>query len=142
MANFSNRQILAAVLNKWAQPAIQQLTSGRLDNLPMLAALSNKLRSTGWVSPQWSLGREIAPLLGGVAGSLVEPMIAQYLQQLPDESLPHMAHSIVDEAIKHGNLSLMEGNVVFELEDLKELKRYLEYNLPLTAVEHYEVRTA
>lgn len=142
MANFSNRQILAAVLNKWAQPAIQQLTSGRLDSLPMLAALSNKLRSTGWVSPQWSLGRELSPLLGNIAGTLVEPMIMQYLQSLPDEALPQMAHSIVDEAIKHGSLSLMEGNVVFELEDLHELKRYLEYNLPLQAAEHYEVRTA
>jgi hypothetical protein len=142
MANFSNRQILAAVLNKWAQPAIQQLTSGRLDSRPMLAALSNKLRSTGWVSPQWSLGRELSPLLGNIAGTLVEPMIEQYLQSLPDEALPQMAHSIVDEAIKHGSLSLMEGNVVFELEDLKELKRYLEYNLPLQAAEHYEVRTA
>lgn len=142
MANFNNRQILAAVLNKWAQPAIQQLTSGRLDSLPMLAALSNKLRSTGWVSPQWSLGRELSPLLGNITGTLVEPMIMQYLQSLPDEALPQMAHSIVDEAIKHGSLSLMEGNVVFELEDLKELKRYLEYNLPLQAAEHYEVRTA
>ena len=50
---YSNAQILAAVLAKWGQPAIEQLTSGKLDNLPWMQAVSNKVRSTGWVSPNW-----------------------------------------------------------------------------------------
>lgn len=137
----NNRTILAAVLAKWAQPAINQMTSGRLDTLPFLAAISNKVRSTGWVSPQWSLGKELSPLLSNAVNSLVEPLIASYLQGVPDEAIPNMAHSIVDEAIKQGELSLFEGNVIFEKEDLEELKNYLDYNLPLTASSQYVVKT-
>jgi hypothetical protein len=137
----NNRTILAAVLAKWAQPAINQMTSGRLDTLPFLAAISNKVRSTGWVSPQWSLGKELSPLLGNAVNSLVEPLIASYLQGVPDEAIPNMAHSIVDEAIKQGELSLFEGNVIFEKEDLEELKNYLDYNLPLAASSQYVVKT-
>lgn len=137
----NNRTILAAVLAKWAQPAINQMTSGKLDTLPFLAAISNKVRSTGWVSPQWSLGKELSPLLSNAVNSLVEPLIASYLQGVPDEAIPNMAHSIVDEAIKQGELSLFEGNVIFEKEDLEELKKYLDYNLPLTASSQYVVKT-
>lgn len=136
-----NAKILSAVVNKWAQPAIQQLTSGRLDNLPLFATISNKIRSTGWVSPQWSLGRELSPLLGDAMGSIVEPMLLRYLQGIPDEALPKMAHGIVDNAIQQGGLSLMDGNVIFDLEDLRELKKLLEWNLPLASEEVYNVIT-
>lgn len=136
-----NAKILSAVVNKWAQPAIQQLTSGRLDNLPLFATISNKIRSTGWVSPQWSLGRELSPLLGDAMGSIVEPMLHRYLQGIPDEALPKMAHGIVDNAIRQGGLSLMDGNVIFDLEDLRELKKLLEWNLPLASEEVYNVIT-
>lgn len=136
-----NAKILSAVVNKWAQPAIQQLTSGRLDNLPLFATISNKIRSTGWVSPQWSLGRELSPLLGDAMGSIVEPMLLRYLQGIPDEALPKMAHGIVDNAIRQGGLSLMDGNVIFDLEDLRELKKLLEWNLPLASEEVYNVIT-
>lgn len=136
-----NAKILSAVVNKWAQPAIQQLTSGRLDNLPLFATISNKIRSTGWVSPQWSLGRELSPLLGDAMGSIVEPMLLRYLQGIPDEALPKMAHGIVDNAIRQGGLSLMDGNVIFDLEDLRELKKLLVWNLPLASEEVYNVIT-
>lgn len=137
----TNARILSAVLNKWLQPVLQQLTSGRLDNLPFLASLSNKIRSTGWVSPQWSLGKELSPLLGDIMGAVVEPMIMGYLKGVPDESLPKIAHSIADNAIKQGGLSLMEGNVEFDLEDLEELKKLLNWNLPLKDNDTYKVIT-
>ena len=62
MAVFSNSHILAAVITKWAQPAIEQLLSGRMDSLPCVQGVTNKVRSTGWVSSNWSLGKEIALL--------------------------------------------------------------------------------
>lgn len=136
-----NARILSAVLNKWMQPVVQQLTSGRLDNLPFFASLSNKIRSTGWVSPQWSLGKELSPLLGDVMGAVVEPMIMGYLQGVPDNALPKIAHSVVDNAIKQGGLSLMEGNVEFDLEDLEELKKLLNWNLPVSDNDTYKVIT-
>lgn len=137
---WSNRQILAAVLNKWLQPALQQMASTKLMQLPFLSNIEAKIRSTGWVSPMWSMANEVAPLLGGVTTQLVEPMISQYLQGIPDEAIPKMAHQLVENAIKQGQLTLFEGNVVFELCDLEELQKLLKYNLPITEEECYKVK--
>jgi hypothetical protein len=87
------------------------------------------------------MGSEIAPLFNGLSSSLVEPMIAKYLQGIPDEAIPQMAHSLVNDAIKNGGLNLFEGNVVFEVEDLEELRTLLRYNLPITENETYQVKT-
>ena len=140
MANYTNRQILAAVLNKWLQPALQQMASTKLMQLPFLANIEAKVRSTGWVSPMWSMANEVAPLLGGVTTQLVEPMISQYLQGIPDQAIPKMAHQLVENAIKQGQLTLFEGNVVFELCDLEELQKLLKYNLPIKEEECYKVK--
>ena len=70
------------------------------------------------------------------------PVIERYLQGMPDSSLPSIAHNLVDAAIVNGSLSLFEGNVVFEKEDLEELKNYLNWNLPLGESPAYEVKTS
>ena len=137
---WSNRQILAAVLNKWLQPALSQMASSKLMRLPFLANIEAKIKSTGWVSPMWSMGNEVAPLLGGVTTQLIEPMISQYLQGIPDQAIPKMAHQLVENAMKQGQLSLFEGNVVFELCDLEELHKLLKYNLPIKEEECYQVK--
>lgn len=141
MAKYSNRQILAAVLNRWAQPAIQQLAGQRLGSLPFLANIEAKIKQTGWVSPMWKIGNELSPMIGGVSSALVEPMILRYLQGLPDEALPELAHNIVNDAIKNGGLSLFEGAIELDVEDLQELQMLLRYNLPIEERDHYEVRT-
>ena len=137
---YTNRQILAAVLNKWLQPALNQMASTKLMQLPFLANIEAKVKSTGWVSPMWSMANEVAPLLSGVTAQLVEPMISQYLHGIPDEAIPKMAHQLVENAIKQGQLSLFEGNVVFELCDLEELQKLLKYNLPIKEEECYKVK--
>ena len=142
MANYTNAQILAAVLTKWGQPAIEQLTSGRLDNLPWMQAITNKVRSTGWVSQSWSLGRELAPVMGSMTEAIVTPMIERYLSSMPDGSIPVIAHKFVDAAIDNDGLTLFDGNVTFDKDDLTELKHYLEWNLPLDASPVYEVKTS
>ena len=139
---YTNAQILAAVLAKWGQPAIEQLASGKLDNLPWMQAVSNKVRSMGWVSASWSLGKELSPLMSSITEALIVPVIERYLQGMPDASLPSIAHSLVDAALVNGSLSLFEGNVVFEKEDLDELKNYLNWNLPLGESPVYEVKTS
>lgn len=136
----NNRDILAAVIAKWLQPTLQQLAGARLMQLPFLANIEAKVKSTGWVSPMWSMSSEIAPLLGGVANELVEPMLASYLHGIPDQAIPKMAHQIVDNALLQGQLSLFEGNVVFERSDLDELKKLLCYNLPIKEKESYKVK--
>ena len=92
------------------------------------------------MSQNWSLGKELAPLLGGMTEAIVSPMIERYLQGLPDNAVPQVAHTFVDNAIKNGGLMLFDGNVVFEVEDLKELKGYLNWNLPLDKSSVYEVK--
>nr|UWI40910.1 MAG: hypothetical protein [Bacteriophage sp.] len=142
MAMYSNAQKLAAVLNKWAQPAIQGLLGTRLGQLPFIANIDAKLRSTGWVSPMWSISKEISPLLDGLSSSLVEPMLARYLQGIPDEAIPELAHKVVEDAIRNGGLSLFEGKVEFETDDLEELRMLLRYNLPVPEkTGSYEVLT-
>ena len=139
---YSNAQKLAAVLNKWAQPAIQGLLGTRLGQLPFIANIDAKLRSTGWVSPMWSISKEISPLLDGLSSSLVVPMLARYLQGIPDEAIPELAHKVVEDAIRNGGLSLFEGKVEFETDDLEELRMLLRYNLPVPEkTGSYEVLT-
>lgn len=138
---YSNAQILSAVLAKWGQPLAEAVVGGKLMRLPFLANIESKIKSTGWVSPMWSLGKEISPLLGNVSSKMLEPIIANYIKGVPDVMLPQLAHSIVDNAITAGGLKLFEDNIEIELEDLKELKRLLRYNLPITLVDEYEVRT-
>lgn len=141
MAKYSNRQILAAVLNKWAQPALRQLAGQRLSSLPFMANIEAKIKQTGWVSPMWNLGGEISPLVQGLSSSIVEPLLVKYLQGVPDDALPQLAHGIVNDAIKNGGLTLFEGTVEFEVEDLEELKKLLRYNLPIVEYSAYEVIT-
>lgn len=137
----NNAYKLSAVLTQWINPVVQQFAAGRMASLPFVQLIENKVKSSGWVSPAWSLASEISPLLNNVSGALVQPMLQRYISSVPDEQLPKMAHSIVDEAIKQGSLSLMEGKVVLEKEDLEELKQLLNYNLPLSQEEEYEVIT-
>ena len=137
---FTNRQKLAAVLNKWLQPALAQLAGAKLMRLPFLANIEAKVKSTGWVSPMWSMANEVTPLLGGVVSQVVEPIIADYLKGIPDQAIPKMAHQMVENAMKQGQLSLFEGNVVFELCDLEELHKLLKYNLPIIEEECYHVK--
>ena len=138
---WTNRQILAAVLNKWVQPALQGLIGSKISKLPFIGNFEQKIKSMGWVSPMWNVGSEIAHLFKGLSSSLVEPLIAKYLQGVPDEAIPQMAHSLVNDAIKNGGLNLFEGNVIFEVEDLEELRTLLRYNLPITETSTYEVKT-
>lgn len=142
MANYTNAQILSAVLTRWAQPIVETFAGGKLSALPFIANIEQKIKSTGWVSPMWSLGKELSPMLGGLANQLVEPLLSNYLKDIPDAMIPQLAHSLVDNAIKQGGLSLFEGKIELEAEDLEELRTLLRYNLPIAdAGETYKVIT-
>lgn len=138
---WSNRQILSAVLAKWGQPAVESLISTKMSGLPFLANIEAKIKSTGFVSPMWSFGREIAPLLNGISSSLIEPLLNRYLAGIPDEAIPQLAHNVVNDAVKNGSLSLFEGNIELEPEDLQELQTLLRYNLPIAETCSYRVIT-
>lgn len=112
-----------------------------MSSLPFIANIEQKLKSSGWVSPMWSVGSEFGPLMSKVAAPVVEPLVAQYLSGFPDEAIPQIAHSLAENAIKQGGLSLFEGKIEFEKEDLEELQTLLRYNLPIKKTMGYQVLT-
>lgn len=131
----SNAQILAAIVAKWATPMAAPFLGSLLEGVPSIGALQNKVRSIGWVSPGWSLMTELSPIVEGAAGSLISPILANYLRGMADESIPALAHGIVDSALQRGELRLLEGKIIIERSDLDNLKRLLDVNLPMTAEE-------
>lgn len=139
---YTNSQILSAVLNKWLQPVVLQLSQAKMSSFPFVQALENKMKNTGWVSPNWSLTRELAPMIEPVTNSIVQPMLNKYLASVPDEAIPVMAHGIIDKAIANGKLELMEGKLIFDKDDLMGLKNLLDYNLPLGTMNEYVVKTS
>ena len=138
---YSNAQILAAVVNHWAQPIVKSFVGGYIGNFPAVQMVENKIRSMGWVSPKWSIVGELSPLMESLTGNMMTPFISKYLSTFDDATLPAMAHNIVDDAIKNGGLTLFEGKVVFEKSDLEELKRLLTLNLPYDKNEDIIINT-
>lgn len=111
-------------------------------SFPVVQAIENKIRSTGLVNPNWSLTKELSPMIEPITNSIVQPMLNRYLSNVPDEAIPAMAHGIIDKAIGEGKLELMEGKLIFDKEDLQELKNLLNYNLPIKENEEYNVITS
>lgn len=137
---YSNSQILAAVVYEWARPAISQIAAGNIMRLPMLQSLQATIGSLGLVSGTYNLQKDIEPLIQPVVNSLITPMLARYFSQIPDESIPQMAHDIVEKVRYNGPLSILEGVVTFDEEDLDELAELLQKNLPVESVDHYQVK--
>jgi hypothetical protein len=138
---YSNSQILAAVVSQWMQPLIGSFVSSKIGNIPMLGAAENWIKNLGIVSPNYSIMKDLMPIIGGASDVIIVPMLSKYLEKVDDASLPAMAHGIVDKAIENGELSLAEGFITFEEADLKKLKRLLELNLPLPDDRGYIVKT-
>lgn len=137
---YTNAQILAAVINRWAAPLITSIIESSVSQMPFIANLESKVRSTGWVSGNWSITRELTPLMGNMTSVIVEPMLTQYIGNIPDAAIPQVAHTFVDNALRNGKLELMEGKVTFEKDDLELLKRLLNLNLPVSLGQGYEVK--
>jgi hypothetical protein len=137
----TNAKILSAVLNRWAQPLVGTFIGSHVQSIPFVQGLQNKIRSMGWVSPNWSIMAELSPLMESVTGNIIAPMIERYLVCIDDSSIPKMAHSIVDDALKNGELILFEGKITFEEADLKNLKRLLELNLPYNPNDDIVIKT-
>lgn len=137
---YKNSQILAAVVSEWARPAISQIAAGNLMRLPMLQSLQATIGSLGIVSGNYALQKDIEPLIQPIINSLITPMLARYFGQIPEESIPQMAHDIVEKMRANGSMSILEGMVTFEEEDLAELADLLDKNLPVGQTQDYQVK--
>ena len=137
---YKNSQILAAVVSEWARPAISQIAAGNLMCLPMLQSLQATISSLGIVSGNYALQKDIEPLIQPIVNSLITPMLARYFGQIPEESIPQMAHDIVEKMRGNGPVSVLEGMVTFEEEDITELSDLLDKNLPVGQSPGYQVK--
>ena len=137
---YKNSQILAAVVSEWARPAISQIAAGNLMRLPMLQSLQATISSLGIVSGSYALQKDIEPLIQPIVNSLITPMLARYFGQIPEESIPQMAHDIVEKMRGNGPVSVLEGMLTFDEEDITELSDLLDKNLPVWQTPGYQVK--
>ena len=137
---YKNSQILAAVVSEWARPAISQIAAGNLMRLPMLQSMQATISSLGIVSGSYALQKDIEPLIQPIVNSLITPMLARYFGQIPEESIPQMAHDIVEKMRNNGPVSVLEGMVTFDEEDITELSGLLDKNLPVGQTPGYQVK--
>lgn len=138
--DYTNSQILAAVVSEWARPAISQIAASNLMRLPMLQSLQATIGGMGLVSGTYSLQADMEPMIQPVVNALVTPMLAKYFGNIPDESIPQMAHDVVDQLRYKGPLSILEGLITFDEEDLDELADLLQKNLPVESSQGYQVK--
>lgn len=137
---WTNAQKLAAVVTEWARPAVLQIASGKLTQLPMFNSLQGVMMSSGLVGQGYSLAEDIKPLMRPVVDALIEPTLAQYMGNIPDEAIPQVARNIVDKIkADGGTLSVFDGLLTFEEADITELDELLQKNLPIEAADRYTV---
>ena len=137
---YSNSQILAAVVSEWARPAISQIAASKAMRLPMLQSLQASIGSLGLVSGEYNLQKDIEPLILPVVNSLITPVLARYFGQIPEDSIPQIAHDIVEKVRYNGPLSVLEGVITVDEEDLDELADLLQKNLPVENAAPYQVK--
>lgn len=137
---YTNAQKLSAVLSEWARPGISQIATSKLCNLSMLKSFQQTMVGSGLVGQNYSIASEILPFANNAANILIQPMLCRYLSHIPDESLPQLAHSVVDTAMQQPSFSVLDGLVEFTQEDMTELKDLLVKNLPVCSIhEAYHV---
>lgn len=139
---YTNSQILASVLNYFAQPIIKELAGQKIMQASGFQVAENAIKKWLPVSPNYSLMNDISFIIQGATDKAIVPILSKYLSTIPDDMIPTLAHSIVDSAIKEGKLEYFDGKLEFTKEDMQDLKKLLNYNLPLAQADCYKVRIA
>lgn len=137
----TNKEILTAVLIEWAKPTIPVLLGNRISSIHVLGMIENWVKNKGIAPSNWTILQDISPIIQGAAYNILEPIIVSKMGKIPDEYIPQMAHGIVDAAIQNGEFKMFGGYITIDKSDLEELKIYLDYNLPYTPIERYQVIT-
>lgn len=137
--SWSNAQKLAAVVSFWARPALTQLATSRLSSLPMMQNLQQSIVASGLVSQAYNISADLMPIMAPVINNLLQPYLERQLAQLPDESIPALARDVLAEAEKKGSMSIMDGFLTLETQDIQELRQLVEKNLPMADRQGYEV---
>lgn len=136
---YSNVEILSAVVAKWIQPLVISIAAANMNKIPFIGNIEAKIKASGWVSPKWNIASELSPFMPSVSQAMIKPALSNALSGISDDQVPAFAFGIVDTAIEKGSLEILDGNVKFNKEDLIQLRRLLELNLPLPT-ESYKVK--
>lgn len=137
---YSNAQILAAVVSRWARPAITQIAMSKLAGLPLLRSIQQAAVGMGLVGGSYNIMNDLQLLVQPALNNILQPYLERQFSQLPDEALPGLARDIIAEAQAKGSYSLMEGLVIFDGDDIAELGALIEKNLPAAEAKGYEVK--
>ena len=128
---YSNAQILSAVVSKWLEPTIQALGTDKLSNIldgmPFMQTASNWMVKWGLAPMNYSMAAELSGYATLLSDEIVSSILAQQLSQISDAAIPQMAHSLVDKLIEHGEFKF--ASLTFSLEELQQLKNMLNSNL-------------
>lgn len=137
----TNAQILTAVILKWGEPVIPVMMGRTLSGISStMLPVEKFLKATGLVGPAWNISGEINSLAAVGGTRVIQPFLERYISSMPDAMIPRIAHEYVDAAIQKGELSILDSYFTFHKEDLVELKKYLDCNLPYQKPEEYVVK--
>lgn len=125
----TNAQIMAAIVNKVAQPIVMAYMNELLGANGFVHMLENKVKNMGIVSPQWRIINELAPFGEVISGAMVVPFLTSLMQGV-DEQLPMLARDFIRKAKEQGSISLLEGKIILDKHDINEMERLIENNLP------------
>lgn len=138
---YTNSQILASVLNYFAQPIIKDFVGQKIVQTGGYQMVENTIKKWLPVSPNYSLMNDISFAIHGASDKAIVPILNKYLSSIPDDIIPSMAHSIVDSALASGKYEFVDGKLEFTREDILNLKALLDDNLPLRNEDNYVVKT-
>lgn len=129
----TNAQIIAAIVNKVAQPIVMMYMNELLGTNAVVQMLENKVKSMGIVSPQWKIINELAPFSEVISGAMVVPFLSQLMDGV-EEQIPMLARDFIKTAREQGQISLLEGKILLDKHDIDLMERLIESNLPLAEV--------
>lgn len=78
-----------------------------------------------WATPRL---KQLLPSCGALISGALRPVLMEWLQRVPDESVPAVAAEIIERAKAQGVVQI--GRVQIDAEDLAELEGLLAANLP------------
>lgn len=129
----TNAQIMAAIVNKVAQPIVMAYMNELLGANGFVQMLENKVKNMGIVSPQWKIINELAPFGEVISGAMVVPFLSQLMDGV-EEQIPMLARDFIKTAREQGQISLLEGKILLDKHDIDLMERLIESNLPLAEV--------
>lgn len=128
----TNKEIASEILSEWMTPYYPSLVEmGLLSNSEIITRINDKIRKTGWVDDNYSILADLTPYMDHSAEAILKGMFYEVMEEIPDDMIPDLMHSIVRSAYEKGNLSLLGGRLKFNREQLESLKGIMKKHMPL-----------